>query len=139
MLFRLGPIVLIFTIFCLIDAATTPKEQVRNLPKWAWILIIVFFDVFGSIAWLVAGHPWQQQSRRSVPWPTTRRAGYPEYERPRQVAPDDDPEFLRQLGRSNAEHEALLKQWEDDLRRREEHLKGPDDGIEGGGGPADRA
>ena len=50
-------------------------------------------------------------------------AGFPEYERPRRaVAPDDDPEFLAEMRRGNAEQEDLLRTWEDDLRRREQEL-----------------
>lgn len=58
-----------------------------------------------------------------MPWPSTQTAGFPEYERPRPVAPDDDPEFLEQMRRGNAEQERLLEQWEDDLRRREQRLR----------------
>lgn len=39
------------------------------------------------------------------------------------VAPDDNPEFLNSLKAENQKDEALLKDWEADLRRREEELK----------------
>ena len=42
-------------IFCIIDAVTTPKDQVRLLPKLAWIAIVVLLIDLGSIAWLLAG------------------------------------------------------------------------------------
>lgn len=140
---RFGPVLLLLavTIFCLIDVATTPSQHVRNLPKWAWLVIIVLFDLLGSVAWLVAGHPWDKTEQRQVPWPATRTSGFPEHERPRRtLAPDDDPEFLRQLGRSNRAHEDMLRRWEDDLRRREREQReqrGPDDGADGEP-PADR-
>ena len=55
-----GLIVLAVWIFCIIDVITTPREQVRNLPKLAgccsWSCCV---DV-GSIAWLVAGRPWNR-------------------------------------------------------------------------------
>jgi hypothetical protein len=120
------------TIFCLIDCIQTPEIEVRNLPRWAWILLILIFPLIGAIAWLVAGRP-----QRGGPRAVDRVTGYPEYqrERGRVVAPDDDPEFLRQVGRLNDEHEAMLQQWERDLRRREEQLRGHEDGEppEGGG------
>jgi hypothetical protein len=52
-------------------------------------------------------------------------SGFPESQRPRRapVAPDDDPEFLRGLAASRKEDEDLLKNWEADLRRREEELR----------------
>jgi len=42
------------------------------------------------------------------------------------VAPDDDPAFLRQVQADTKDHEAMLKQWEADLRRREEQMLGDD-------------
>ena len=40
------------------------------------------------------------------------------------LAPDDDPEFLRQVGAGNrAEEEEMLRLWEEDLRRREDELR----------------
>jgi Phospholipase_D-nuclease N-terminal len=110
-------------IYCLIDAIQTPTAEVRNLPKVAWILLILLIPVIGPIVWLVAGRP--QRSARQVPWPSTKTAGFPEYERPRVLGPDDDPEFLREMKRGNDEQEQLLNRWEEDLRRREQQLKPP--------------
>src|SRR4051812_12282683 len=36
-------------IYCLIDVAQTPNDAIRNLNKGAWILIVLFFSVVGSI------------------------------------------------------------------------------------------
>jgi hypothetical protein len=114
-------------IYCLIDAIQTPESEMRNLPKVAWILLILFILVIGPIAWLVAGRP-KRGSTRRAPWPSTQTAGFPEYERLRPVlGPDDDPEFLREMKRGNDEQEQLLNRWEEDLRRREEHLRPPPD------------
>jgi hypothetical protein len=57
-------------------------------------------------------------------------SGFPESQRPRRsVAPDDDPEFLRGLAASRKQDETLLKDWEADLRRREEELRRRQDGA----------
>jgi hypothetical protein len=108
-------------IYGLIDCIQTPDGAVRNLPKWLWILII-FFPFFGPILWLVFGRPERSPSSGFV-------SGYPEYKRrrPTASAPDDDPDFLRELGKVNSEHERTLEKWEQDLRRREEELKRRDD------------
>jgi hypothetical protein len=110
-------------VFCLIDAVQTPESSMRNLPKWAWIVLIIILPVVGPVAWLIAGRP--RTTQASAPWPATRTSGFPEYERPTRPprAPDDDPEFLATLKKSNAEHEDLLKKWEDDLKRREDDLR----------------
>jgi hypothetical protein len=134
---RFLPVVveLFLLVFCLIDCIQTPDHEVRNLPKLGWVLLIIILPLIGGIAWLVAGRPQHQSRGRQVPWPSTRTAGFPEYERPRAaVAPDDDPEFLAEMRRGNAEQEDLLRKWEDDLRRRERELgKDPptDDGPAG--------
>ena len=114
---------LVLLIFCLVDCIQTDQHRVRNLPKLAWIIIILIVPLVGGIAWLVAGRP-RRERRTGVPWPSTPAAGFPEYERPRQhiLGPEDDPAFLEQMRRSNAEQEDLLRRWEDDLRRREREL-----------------
>jgi len=107
-------------VFCLIDVVQTPPQDCRNLGKVWWIVLIIIVPLVGAIAWLVAGRP--ERRRGNVPWPS-RTAGYPEWERPRTAAPDDDPEFLAQLNKVDKEQKATLSQWEADLRRREEDLR----------------
>ncbi|GAB3592248.1 PLD nuclease N-terminal domain-containing protein [Angustibacter peucedani] len=113
-------------VYCLIDCIQTDSSRVRNLPKVAWILLIIILPLIGGIAWLVAGRPERTTASRA-PWLATRTSGFPEYERPPR-GPDDDPDFLRQIRQVDEEHERTLKQWEDDLRRREQELRG--DGTE---------
>ncbi|MET0433974.1 MAG: PLD nuclease N-terminal domain-containing protein [Cellulomonas sp.] len=122
-------------VYCLIDCIQTDSVLVRNLPKTAWVLLIVFLPLVGGIAWLVAGRPERGATARSVPWPSTATAGFPEYERPRATGPDDDPEFLAGMRDSDDRHERMLRDWEADLRAREQGLRdgGPaaDDGTPG--------
>ena len=51
----LGLVMLGLWLFCIIDVITTPSGAVRNLPKLAWLVIVVLLADIGSIAWLVAG------------------------------------------------------------------------------------
>ena len=113
-------------VFCLIECIQTEPARVRNLPRWAWILLILFVPYAGPVAWLVAGRP-TTTAQRQVPWPSTQAAGFPEYERQRQVAPDDDPEFLARLAASDTTDRRLLAQWEADLREREAKIRGSDE------------
>ena len=112
-------------VFCLIDCIQADEGRIRNLPKTAWILLIIVLPIVGGIAWLTVGRP-AGQPRRDVPWPSTQTAGFPEYERPRRrrdSAPDDDPEFLAGLGRPDAQKEQILRDWEEQLRDRERRLR----------------
>ena len=114
----------VLLVACLIDAVQTPTNQVRNLPKWAWLLLIVIVPYLGPIAWLFAGRPGRSQPPVEPTWPTRDFSA-----QPRTIAPDDDAEFLRNLKKQN-EHEALLRQWEEDLRRREDELRKQEDNPE---------
>ena len=78
------------SLYALIDCIRTEEERIKGLPKIVWILLIVLVSYLGPIAWIVAG--------RDREWPTL-----PEQRRP--MAPDDDPDFLRDL--------------DEDLRRRD--------------------
>ena len=81
-----------FAVYALIDAARSDAERVRNLPKGAWITLIVLFNVVGSAAWFIAGRPKGQ----SVPKLTGLGKREPELPA-RGAAPDDDEEYLRWL------------------------------------------
>jgi len=69
-------------IYTLIDCARTDESQIRNLPKWGWILIIILIQTFGAIAYWIAGRP--------------KRMGGSKPQR-RILPPDDDPDFLGKL------------------------------------------
>lgn len=110
-------------IYALIDCGQTDRDRVRSLSKPIWLLIILI-PILGPVAWLLLGRP--QRSDRPGPRPAPR---------PRPVAPDDDPEFLRQIRNLDEEHEKMLREWEDNLRKREEGLRGddqPDESDDGG-------
>jgi hypothetical protein len=111
------------TAAALISCLSAEEGQIRALPRIVWVLIILLFSPIGAIAWFVAG---REQTASARTW--RPGSGFPESQRPtrpaqRSVAPDDDPEFLRQLGRQQSEDRELLRKWEDDLKRREDELR----------------
>ena len=92
-----GLIMLGLWIFCFIDAVMTPPERCRNLPKLAWVFIVLILPLVGSIGWLVAGRPWDRTAapvtrRDERAWQRSTRA-------PQASNPDDDEEFLAGLRR----------------------------------------
>lgn len=78
----------VFTIFVTVFAASADKRQVRNLPKFLWVLICLLVPGIGGLLYLVVGRPINGAPNNSG------SAGRGQY---RTVAPDDDPEFLRNL------------------------------------------
>ena len=74
---------LALTLYSFIDCAKRDETQIQKLPKWGWLLIILFLSTFGSIAYLVVGR--------------TRREKGPRPPKRRILPPDDDPDFLRRL------------------------------------------
>jgi hypothetical protein len=74
---------LLFTVFVTVFAASAKKNEVRNLPKWSWILICLFVPFVGGLLYLVLGRP--------------AVGPKPRFSRTKTVAPDDDPTFLRDL------------------------------------------
>jgi hypothetical protein len=119
MLFALADLALL--VIALIDCLSSEEYEVRALPKIAWVFIILLFSPVGGIVWFVAGRPPREPVARREPWRPGN--GFSEQTRPRSVAPDDDPEFLRNLARTRRDDEDLLRRWEEDLRRREDDLR----------------
>ena len=113
-------------VIALIDCLSAEEFAIRALPRAAWVFIILLFSPIGAIVWFVAGRP-AQPVRLSNGTTWRPGGGFPEDERPRRraasVAPDDDPQFLRDLASSLREDETMMRRWEDDLRRHEEELR----------------
>jgi Phospholipase_D-nuclease N-terminal len=81
-------------IFCIIDVITTPEGDCRNLPKMAWLFIVLLFFDIGSIVWLVAGRNW---NREAANMPYKGNFGRPAAPRGRAGNPDDDEDYQAQL------------------------------------------
>ncbi|AJE41900.1 PLD nuclease N-terminal domain-containing protein [Streptomyces nodosus] len=119
-------LVLALLIYAFIDCLNTPEEQVRGLPKVVWLIIILLFGevLVGPILWLLVGKVRQTPATGSTPseWHRNHTTTW--------VAPDDNPEFLKSLKEENKKDESLLKDWEADLRRREDELRRRERGEE---------
>jgi hypothetical protein len=97
----LGVIVFALWVFCVIDVITTPADRCRNLPKLAWIFIVILLLDIGAVLWLVAGRQWNRSAGAGPARtrPTSSFGPVPRTGGPRRVAtnPDDDDEFLAGL------------------------------------------
>jgi hypothetical protein len=77
------------TIYALVDCWRSSDDEVRGLPRPAWVLAILLFPLIGGVAYLAFG-------RLTATIPASRG---------RTLAPDDDPEFLRQLEQRRSQQE----------------------------------
>lgn len=78
----LGVVALGLLIYCAVECIQSPKHRVRALSKPAWLAIILLLPLIGGLLWMAFGRPQRHT-------PPQGRSG------PR--APDDDPDFLRQI------------------------------------------
>jgi len=77
-------VLIIFTVFVTVFAASAPASSVRVLPKWIWVVLCVLVTPIGGILYLALGRPIDGG----------RGSG-----NTKTIAPDDDPDFLRNLAR----------------------------------------
>ncbi|MFC9734713.1 PLD nuclease N-terminal domain-containing protein [Streptomyces roseolus] len=144
---------LALTIYAFIDCLNTPEDEVKHLPKVAWVIIILLFWIVGPIVWIFAG----KARRITAGGGRGGRGG-----RGGWVAPDDNPEFLKSLSDDRSagrpaekpadaspekssekpsekspekkdQDDALFEDWEADLRRREDEPKRREGREEGDG------
>jgi len=74
---------LALTLYAFIDCAMRDDSQINKLPKWGWLLVILFISSLGSVAYLIIGR--------------SRGPKGPRGPKRRILPPDDDPDFLRKL------------------------------------------
>ena len=75
---------IIWGIFTTVFAASADKTEVRLFPKWLWVILCLLVPFFGGLLYLMVGRP--------LPANTGPRGG-----QSRIIAPDDDPNFLRDI------------------------------------------
>ncbi|HSP53840.1 MAG TPA: PLD nuclease N-terminal domain-containing protein [Cryobacterium sp.] len=88
--FALGVVVVVLTVYTLVDCALLQRSRVRGLPRWVWIFVIVLIPVIGPVLWLLIGRG-RATSGKVV----------------RSFAPDDDIDFLKGLDRAKSDQERL--------------------------------
>ncbi|GGR54826.1 hypothetical protein GCM10010282_54900 [Streptomyces roseolus] len=151
---------LALTIYAFIDCLNTPEDEVKHLPKVAWVIIILLFWIVGPIVWIFAG------KARRITAGDGRGGWGGRGGRGGWVAPDDNPEFLKSLSDERSagkpaekpadrspekpadtspeessekspekkdQDDALFEDWEADLRRREDEPKRREGREEGDG------
>jgi len=85
-------VVVALDVFAVVDVILTETRRVRALNKVAWVVIIIVLPVIGALLWFFLGKARQDGSGE-----------------PRQVAPDDDPNFLKNLRRDEEQDERIRR------------------------------
>jgi hypothetical protein len=109
----IGLAVLGVWIYCIFEVIASEATVVRNLPKLAWLVIVVLLGPIGALAWIFLGRPRGDGSGATRMSGSTvsgslRRAS-------RREVDEDDPAALE--ARIQA-RERLMQQWAEEDRRR---------------------
>ncbi|MBC7590214.1 MAG: PLDc_N domain-containing protein [Salinibacterium sp.] len=95
-------IVLALDVFAIVDVILVDARRVRAMPKVVWVILILLVPVVGAALWFFIGKE--------------RSGGSGQL---RTVAPDDDPNFLKNIRRDEEQDERI--------RRLEQELADLDD------------
>jgi hypothetical protein len=114
-------VVLVIFVYALVDVIRTDGRLTRGISKPAWIVVMILLPLLGAVLWFIFGRPYGKPSAQPI--------------RRHPTAPDDDPEFLRNLEtrRRNTAEEERLKKLKAELEAKERKLNGTD-GAEGSHG-----
>jgi hypothetical protein len=82
---------LIVEAYCLFDAITAPRREIRTLPKFLWVVLIFFIPGLGSVLWLTLGRP------KATYEPVEAVPGV--RSRPVVRGPEDAPDFEERIQR----------------------------------------
>lgn len=89
------------TLYSFFDCVVRDRAHIRVLPRWGWLLIILFVPVFGLLLWFLFGRSSFGQRRSAGP-----------------VAPDDDPDYLKKIADEVEQAERRKRREELERRRR---------------------
>lgn len=97
-------LLVVLVVYALVDCLRhDDAEMPVAFPKALWVVLIIVFPGAGAIAWLLVSRVARHSQRATRPRAgrSTFGPGRPSPRRTvmRQVAPDDDPEFLASLER----------------------------------------
>jgi hypothetical protein len=143
-----GLALLALWLFVIVDVISTDSIVVRNLPKGAWLFLVIILPDIGSILWLILGRPEGPRVHRIVntprltsapaprgiedrdDWPSAARKLLNQPE-PETVDPEIEKQRIRdaadERSRKLREWESRLIQREHELHRRENDNKGSDE------------
>ncbi|GAA2067681.1 hypothetical protein GCM10009820_37170 [Leifsonia soli] len=114
-------LVMTLFVFALVDIILRPSDQVRHLPKLAWVFIVILLPLIGSVLWFAIGREYGPSSARprTLRMPAVRTEPAAASTRD-DSAPSSTEAQLAALEReiAEAERDQRIKRLEEELRRR---------------------
>ncbi|SIR91941.1 PLD nuclease N-terminal domain-containing protein [Microbacterium sp. RURRCA19A] len=108
----LAVLTLAVMVVALIDAITRRDDQVKHLPKFAWVFFIVLLPLIGSILWFAIGREWEQR-REPLTFGDPRQ-----WQRDAEPAPAAPSARTTEQQIADLEREMYLADLEEQVRRR---------------------
>ncbi|REJ04235.1 PLDc_N domain-containing protein [Microbacterium bovistercoris] len=119
-------LVIALTVVALIDIITRDDSQVKHMPKFVWLLLVVFLPLIGGILWFAVGREYPEGGIR---------LGRERRERPARREPSAPAAPVRPVDtRSTEQQIADLDREIEEWRLREEIAKRKKDGPAAGSG-----
>jgi|SRR5690606_30141689 hypothetical protein len=59
--YLVGLLTLAIMVFALIDIIMRPDDEVKYLPKFFWLIVVILLPFIGSVLWFTIGREWPQR------------------------------------------------------------------------------
>src|SRR5689334_6553550 len=105
--------ILAIYVYGLVDVIRTDRHFTRGFSKPTWLIMVILLPLIGAALWFMIGRPRSSAVAQPV---------YPQH----PTAPDDDPDFLRNLEQRRRQAEAeRLRKLRNDAARKNQADGGP--------------
>ena len=105
--------ILAIYVYGLVDVIRTDRRFTRGFSKTTWLVMVALLPLIGAALWFLIGRPRASAVAKPV---------YPQH----PTAPDDDPDFLRNLEQRRRQAEAeRLRKLRNDAARKNQADAGP--------------
>jgi len=116
----LSMLIIALMIFALVNIITRDDSQVKFMPKWVWVILVVLLPLIGSVLWFALGREYDGGGPRMPRMPRTQGAPRTQPQAPpAPVHPVDTRTTEQQIADLDREIEEWRLREEIEKRRRE--------------------